>query len=84
MSDWLPWLVLAAGVLLALVCLGWLCDWTLRRRLREALQQRGRDEQDGLQRLAALGGSQQRKGYDPPGWLAGLEASGDCEGCGDD
>ncbi len=93
MNAW-AWVAIAAGVLLLLVGIGYLADWGVRQRLRQALEQRGRDENLAAQRLELMGGRSRLEGWDPPGWLEELERrqaeagvgvdAEPCEGCGDD
>ncbi len=59
MDAW-AWVAIAAGVLLLLVGIGYLADWGLRKRFREALQQRGREENEAAQRLRELTGNSDR------------------------
>ncbi len=90
----LGYLICVAVALLLILGIGYLADWGLRKRLRQALEQRGRDENRAAQRLELMGGRSRLEGWDPPGWLEELERrqaeagigvdAEPCEGCGDD
>jgi hypothetical protein len=86
--------LVGAAIVVVLIGIGYLADWGLRKRLRQALEQRGRDENRAAQRLELMGGRSRLEGWDPPGWLEDLERkreeaevgvdAGGCEDCDDD
>ncbi len=86
--------LVGAAIVIVLGLIGYAADWGLRKRLRQALEQRGRDENRAAQRLELLGGRSRLEGWDPPGWLQELERrqaeagigvdAEPCEGCDDD
>ncbi len=90
----LGYALVGAAIVIVLIALGAAADWGLRKRLRQALEQRGRDENLAAQRLELMGGRSRLEGWDPPGWLEELERrraeagigvdAEPCEGCGDD
>ena len=71
--EWWGIVLILVGLLIVLVGVGWLSDWTLRKRVREALEQRGRDENAAQLRLERMGGRPRREGWVPPGWFEELE-----------
>ena len=73
-SDTIWMLGTIAGVLALILALAWLHDWNLRRRIRDALRERGREENAARERLAELQGWGDSYGGDP-------DARG-CDGCG--
>lgn len=70
------WQAIAVGlaIVLFLSAAGWAGDGYLRKRLREALEERGRYENEAAARLAALQGWGTREVSD--------DDSQDCDGCG--
>ena len=67
-------IAIALGVIVLLGAGGWAGDGYLRHRLREALEERGRYENEAATRLAALQGWGTRTVAD--------DDSEDCDGCG--
>ena len=54
--EWTPYWVTVGLIVVAVLALCWWYDWTLRRRIRDALRERGREVNAARLRLRELNG----------------------------